>query len=70
MMSTASSTGFANYLARELRCAGLRARIAVNEIQFAGVALKGGLIDPNTAMEHLAEAGVLDLIIPSSAPSS
>jgi hypothetical protein len=30
---------------RELRCTELRARLAVNEIQFVGVALKGGLID-------------------------
>jgi hypothetical protein len=61
-MSTGASSTFTDYLVRELRVAGLKARIALNEIQFVGVALKGGLIDPNAALEHLAEVGALHLV--------
>jgi hypothetical protein len=65
-MSTGSSSGFADYVLRELRCASLRARIAVNEIQSVGVALRAGLIDFDSALEHLHEVGVLDLVKASS----
>jgi hypothetical protein len=58
VMSATSS----NYVLAEIRCAELRVRIAVNEIQFAEVALKAGSIDADAVMEHLAEVGVLDLI--------
>ena len=59
---TLASSTFTKYLLRELRCASLKARLAVNEIQFVGVALKGGLIDPTAALEHLAEVGALHLV--------
>jgi hypothetical protein len=67
--TVASSTalrGFTDHVLRELRCTELRARLAVNEIQFVGVALKGGLIDPNAALAHLHEIGALHLIEASS----
>jgi|HubBroStandDraft_6_1064221.scaffolds.fasta_scaffold3874858_1 hypothetical protein len=64
-MSTTSS-GFANYLVRELRCASLRARLAANEIQTMGLALRLGLIGPEVVLEHLHEVGVLHLIEASS----
>ena len=64
--TTTSSTGFADYLLLNLRCAKLRAALAVNEITAMGVALRAGLIDPDNALEHLADIGALDLVIPSS----
>jgi hypothetical protein len=63
-----SSTGFADYILLNLRCGSLRARIAVNEFQTMGLALKAGLVDPEVVLEHLHEVGVLDLVIPSSVP--
>jgi hypothetical protein len=66
---TAISSTFTKYLLLNLRCASLKARIAVNEIQFAQVALRGGLIDPTAALAHLHEVGALGLVIPSSVPS-
>jgi hypothetical protein len=64
-ISTGSS-GFTDYLMRELRCASLRARLMVNEIQFAGTALKAGLIAPEVVLEHLRDLGVLGLVEASS----
>ena len=64
-MSTTSS-GFADHVLRELRCAKLRAALAVNEITAMGVALRAGLIDPDHAMEHLADVGVLGVVVSSS----
>jgi hypothetical protein len=61
------SSGFADCLVRELRVASLRAKLMVNEIAAMGVALRGGLIDPTAALEHLAEVGALHLIDASSA---
>jgi hypothetical protein len=62
----ASSTGFADYVRRELRCASLRARLVTNEIQTMSIALGAGFIDPDIALEHLAEVGALRLVTPSS----
>jgi hypothetical protein len=47
-------------------CAELRARILANELRAMAVALGGGLIDADTAHQHLAEVGALGLVIPSS----
>lgn len=63
---SAGSSGFADYLLLNLRCASLRARLAANEIQAMGVALKAGLIDPDDALEHLGEVGALGLVVTSS----
>lgn len=57
-MSTGLSSTFAEHL---LRCAGLRARLAANEIQAMSVALGAGFIDIDNAIAHLAEVGVLHL---------
>jgi len=65
-MITGSSSTFA--VMRELRCAGLRARLAVNEIDAMTVALGVGFIGSDNALEHLAEIGALRLVAPSSAP--
>jgi hypothetical protein len=42
------------YLLAELRCAGLRARLVVCEIDSVGVALRAGWIDPDEAVAWLA----------------
>jgi hypothetical protein len=60
-MSTGSSN-FAAFVLAEIRCASLRARIAVNEIQTMGIALKAGLVSVDSVLEHLHDVGVLDLI--------
>jgi hypothetical protein len=61
-MGTAASSHFIGYLSAELRCAGLRARIAANEIQAMTIALGAGLVNADTALAHLHEIGVLHLI--------
>jgi hypothetical protein len=64
-MSTTSS-GFADYLLLNLRVAHLRARLMANELGAMGLALKGGLISADNALEHLADVGVMDLITGAS----
>jgi hypothetical protein len=64
-MSTPSS-GFADYVLAEIRVAGLRARLAVNEIHATSVALGAGFIDIDNALAHLTEVGALHLIGASS----
>jgi hypothetical protein len=41
-------------------------RLALNAIDVAGIALKGGLIDGETALAMLGEAGLVPLTEPSS----
>lgn len=50
------------YLLSELRCAALRARLWQADIDTIGLALKGGLISPDQAVEHLSNCGVLHLL--------
>ena len=51
-----------NYLLKELRCASLRARLLQSDIDAIGLALKGGLISPDQAVEHLHDVDVLRLL--------
>jgi hypothetical protein len=60
---TAPSSGF---LLSRLHLAYVRTRIALNEIEFAGRALSGGLVDTLGALELLNDAGLLPLIEASS----
>ena len=53
------------YLLAELRCAALRARLAACEIDAIGIALRGGMIDPDTAVAWLHDCGVLDHVRPA-----
>ena len=48
------------YMILELQCARRRVRLLLNEVDRIGVALKGNLIDVDTAMEWLCEARGLD----------
>jgi hypothetical protein len=58
--------GFPNFLLRQLRCAELRARIVANEIEAMATALRGGLINAETALLHLHETGAIWLLPTSS----
>ena len=50
------------YLLAELRCASLRARLQASDIDAVGLALKGGLIEPEQALELLQDCDCLALI--------
>jgi hypothetical protein len=54
------------YLMAELRCASLRARLAQADIDAVGMALKSGLIEPEQALELLADCDCLQLISPKA----
>jgi hypothetical protein len=46
----------------ELRCAVLRAKLWTHDIEAVGLALKGGLVTPDQAVELLADCDCLHLI--------
>jgi hypothetical protein len=50
------------YLLAELQCAVMRARLWQADIEAVGIALKGGLIDPDQALEILADCDALHLV--------
>jgi hypothetical protein len=51
-----------DYLLAELRCASLRARLWQADIEAVGLALKGGLIEPEQALELLHDCDCLHLV--------
>jgi len=53
------------YLVAELRCAALRARLQLADIEAVGLALKCGLIEPEQALELLADCDCLQFIQPT-----
>jgi hypothetical protein len=55
-----------DYLLAELRCAALRARLWAHDIDAVGIALKGGLIHPEQALELLHECEALRLVAPNN----
>jgi hypothetical protein len=57
-----------SYLLQELRCASLRARLWQADIDAVGLALKGGLVTPDQALELLADCDCLHLIAPPPKP--
>ena len=57
-----SPHSFTNYLLAELRCASLRARVIQTDLEAIGLALKGGLISPDQALELLHEVDALRLV--------
>lgn len=65
-MSTGPSSGFVDYVLAEMRCAGLRARLMVNEVEATTLALGAGFIDIDNAIAHLTEIGALRLVEASS----
>jgi hypothetical protein len=56
---------FRDYVLAELRCARMRAQLLVKEIEVIGIALRGGVIHPEMAVEMLAEANALDFLLPA-----
>jgi hypothetical protein len=52
------------YLLAELRCASLRARLWQADIDAVGMALKAGLVEPEQALELLADCDYLQFISP------
>lgn len=59
---------FQEYVLAQLRCSHMRARLYVNEIELIGVALKGGIVDAETALQMMHEAGTLDFLIQAEEP--
>ena len=51
-----------DYLVAELRCASLRARLWVADIDAIAIALKAGLIHPEQALELLHDCDALHLV--------
>jgi len=51
-----------DYLLAEFRCAVLRARLWQADIEAVGIALKGGLIHPEQALELLRDCDALHLV--------
>jgi hypothetical protein len=54
--------GRVDYLLAELRAASLRARLWQADIEAVGLALKGGLIHPEQALELLHDCNALHLV--------
>ena|ERR1700677_3606774 len=59
---------FNNYVLAQLRCAHMRARLYVNEIELIGIALKGCIIDAETALQMMRDAGSLEFLIQTEEP--
>lgn len=58
------------YLLAELRCAILRARLAALDLETIGLALRHGMIDPDTAVCWVHDAGALAYVAPSAGEPS
>jgi hypothetical protein len=58
--SIEASSGFTDFVLRQLNVARLRALLAVNEIATTATALSGGLITAETAIIHLHALGLLE----------
>lgn len=52
------------YLLAELRCAAMRARVMAGDIDAVGLALEAGLVEPEQALELLADCECLHLVAP------
>ena len=57
-----------DYLLAELRCASLRARLWQADLDAVGQALKAGLVEPEQALEILADCDCLQLVGVREAP--
>ena len=62
--TTTSEKDKTGYLLAELPCAALRARLAACEIDAIGIALRGGMINPETAVAWLHDCSALDYVAP------
>jgi hypothetical protein len=57
---------FTDYLLAELRCASLRVRILHADIEAVGIALKGGIITADQALELLDDVDALWVVAPGA----
>lgn len=60
--STSASINHAPYLLAELRCASLRLQLLQADVDAVGLALKGGLITADQALDLLHDCDVLWLV--------
>jgi hypothetical protein len=58
----ADDKAFREYVLAQLRCAHFRARLYVKEIAMIGIALRGGVVDAETAVQMLRDANALDFL--------
>jgi hypothetical protein len=56
---------YTEYVLAELRCAALRTRLAQADIDAVGVALRGGLITTDQAIEILGDCDCLQYVQPT-----
>jgi hypothetical protein len=63
-LSKPKTSEFREYVLAELRCAVLRARLAALDIECAGIALRSEMIDAETALAWLRDAGALGYVAP------
>jgi hypothetical protein len=68
--TTAPSSGFTDFVLKQLRCVGLRTMLIGDQIDALGVALRGGIISQEMALLGLHECGAMGLIMPSSAEAA
>ncbi len=62
-ISATSPSSFDALVLGYLRHARIRLRLALNHVDAAGIALRGGLIDGEGALGLIAEAGLLDFVV-------
>ena len=58
----APASDFRNYLLAEFKCAALRASILQADLDAIGLALKGGLVTPDQALELLHDVDALRIV--------
>jgi hypothetical protein len=60
---TSPSSVFDELVLGHLRRAHIKARLILNRIEFAGVSLRNGWVDGETALGMLAEVNLLDFVV-------
>lgn len=61
--SATSLSSFNELVLAHLRRAHVRARLILNHVDAAGIALRGGLVDGETALGMVAEANLLNFVL-------
>jgi hypothetical protein len=51
-----------DYVLAEMRCAVLRAKLWQADLEAIGIALRGGLVSPEQALELLHDCGILEIV--------
>jgi len=58
-----------DYLIQEFRCAILRARLEVADLEAIALALRAGLITAEQALDHASDCGCLRWVQPTDTPA-